>query len=95
MTHPGLSKTGENCRKQGNLKQLALIAYGNRGVLSIDFVPVWETVNGTFYADFEDEIETRYTQKRLALLNAGVVIIHDNATPHKSVALPGVIGNRE
>ena len=51
-------------RKQGHLKQLAIIAYDNRGVLSTDFDPVGVTVNGTYYAAFfGDEIESSYTKE--------------------------------
>ena len=39
-------------RKQGNLKQLAIFAYDNSGLLTTDYVPVGETVNGQCYSNF-------------------------------------------
>ena len=39
-------------RKQGNLKQLAIFAYDNSGLLMTDYVPVGEIVNGEYYSNF-------------------------------------------
>ena len=39
-------------RKQRNLKQLATFAYDNSGLLTTDYVPVGETVNGEYYSIF-------------------------------------------
>lgn len=79
-------------RKQGNLKQLAIVAYDNSGVLSTDFVPLGVTVNGTYYAEFlMKKLRPAIRKKRPALLNAGVVLLHDNATPHKSNPVKTVI----
>lgn len=72
-------------RTQGNLKQLAIVAYDNMGVLVTDYVPVGQTVNGTYYATFlQKKLRPAIRKKRPELLKAGVVLLHDNATPHKS-----------
>ena len=47
-----LPRSSKFHRKQGNLKQLAIIAYDNRSVQLKDFVSAGETVNGTYYAEF-------------------------------------------
>ena len=39
-------------RKRGNLKQLAFFAYDNSSLLTTDYVPVGETVNGEYYSNF-------------------------------------------
>ena len=39
-------------RKQGNLKQLAIFAHDNNGLLTTDYVPIGETVNGEYYSNF-------------------------------------------
>ena len=39
-------------RKQGNLKQLAILAFDNSGLLTTDYVPVGEAVNGEYYSNF-------------------------------------------
>ena len=39
-------------RKQGNLKQLAIFAYDNSGLLTTDYVLVGETINGEYYSNF-------------------------------------------
>ena len=52
IAHHRLAKTGKISLKQRNLKQLAIIAYDNRGVLSKDFIPISKTINVTYYAQF-------------------------------------------
>ena len=42
-------------QKQDNLKQLAIMAYKNTGVLATDYVPLGQTVNGRYYAQFLQE----------------------------------------
>ena len=83
---PDLLRLAKFRRKHGNLKQLLIIAYDNRGVLSMTFVvPVGETVNGTYYADFlRTQLRPAIQKKWPTLPNSGVVQIHDSATPHKS-----------
>ena len=39
-------------RTQGALKQLAIIAYSNRSILVTDYVPIGQSVTGTYYAKF-------------------------------------------
>ena len=39
-------------RTQGALKQLAIITYDIRGVLVTDYVPIGQSVTGTYYAKF-------------------------------------------
>ena len=38
-------------RKHENLKQLAIFAYDNSGLLTTDYVPVGEIVNGEYYSN--------------------------------------------
>ena len=58
----------------------------------IEFVYVGVTVNGTYYAEvLRTKLRPAIRQKRHALYKAGVVLIHDNATPHKSNPIKTVI----
>ena len=69
-------------RPDQNLKQLAIITYDNRGVLLRDFIAVRKTVNVKCYAQF---LMTKLRRKKRPVrLNAFVLLIHYNATLHKS-----------
>ena len=79
-------------RTQGALKQLAIIAYDNRGILVTDYVPIGQSVTGTYYAKFlQAKLRPAIRKKRPALLRDGVVVLHDNATPHKSKEVTSLI----
>lgn len=93
---PGSPRPAKFRRKQGNLKQLAIMAYDNTGVLATDYVPLGQTVNGRYYAQFlQEKLRPAIRKKRPALLKAGVLLIHDNATPHKSDAVTSLIRQYE
>ena len=79
------------CKIPGNLKQLASIAYDNGGVLATDYVLLGQTANGMYYAKFLQEKLRSAIRKKRASPNAGVVSIHDNATPHKSGPVTSLI----
>ncbi len=72
-------------RNQSNLKVLMIFAYDNSGILSSHSVPTGQTVNSEYYAHYLQKIlRSAIRKKRPDLLNAGPVILHDNATPHVS-----------
>ena len=67
--HPGSPRLAKFREKPEHLKQLAIIAHDNRGILSTDFAPIGETVNGTCYAEFlRTKLRQAIQKKRLALL---------------------------
>ena len=71
-------------RKQGNIKQLAIFAYDNHGILSSHFIPVGQTVNRQYYKYFLQEIlRPAIRKKRRELLDASPILLHDNTMPHK------------
>ena len=79
-------------RRKRNLKQLAIFAYDNSGLLTTDYVPVGETVNGEYYSDFlRKKMRLAMRKKRPALLNARPILLHNNAMPHKSWHVTSVI----
>jgi histone-lysine N-methyltransferase SETMAR len=79
-------------RKQGGIKMLAIFAYDNAGILSAHFVPTGQTVNGLYYKHFLQEIlRPAIRKKRRHLLEAGPLLLHDNATPHKSAHVTSLI----
>lgn len=79
-------------RKQGSIKQLAIFAYDNHGILSSHFVPAGQTVNGQYYKYFlQDILRPAIRKKRRELLDAPPILLHDNATPHKSSEVTSLI----
>ena len=85
MTFSSLAEACKVSYKQGNLKQLAIFAYDNSGLLTTNYVPVGETVNGEYKSNFlRKQLRPAKRQKRLALLKAGSILLHNNAMPHKS-----------
>ncbi|XP_053398245.1 histone-lysine N-methyltransferase SETMAR-like [Mercenaria mercenaria] len=66
---PGSPRPAKLRRKQGNLKQLAIMAYENGGVLATDYVSLGQTVNGTYYAKcLQEKLRSAVRKKRPALL---------------------------
>lgn len=66
----GQSRPPKFRQKQGNLKQLAITAYNNGGVLATDYVRLLQTVNGMYKAKFlQEKFRQFIRKKRLALSN--------------------------
>ena len=79
-------------RKHGNLKHLAIFAYDNSSLLTTDYVPIGETVNGEYYSNFlRKKLQPAMRKKCPVLLKAGQILLHENATPHKSWHVTSVI----
>ena len=71
---------------------LAIFAYDKCGVLSTHFVPTGQTVNGLYYKQFlQDILRPAIRKKRKHLLEAGPVLLHDNATSHKFTQVTSLI----
>ena len=72
-------------RKQGHLKMMMILAYDSVGALVAERVPLGKTVNSDVYRDFlMKKIRPTIRKKRKTLLNAKPLILHDNASCHKS-----------
>lgn len=81
----GSPKTAKLRRKQGNLKQLAIIVYDNCCVLARDYIPLRHIVKGRYYETYlKDKLRPAIRKKRPALLRSGVPLVHDNVTPNES-----------
>ncbi|GFY33202.1 uncharacterized protein TNCV_1240531 [Trichonephila clavipes] len=53
-----------------------------KGILLIDFLPRVETVNVDRYCETLQKLRRAIQNKRRGMLNAGVVLLRDNARPH-------------
>ena len=71
--------------KQGHLKMMMIFAYDSVGVLVAERVLLGKTVNSDVYRDFlMKKLRPTIRKKRRTLLNAKPLILHDNASCHKS-----------
>ena len=83
-------------RKQGHLKMMMIFAYDSLGVLVAERVPLGKTVNSDVYRDFlMKKLRPTIRKKRRTLLNAKPLILHDNASCHKSERVTSLLTSYE
>jgi len=63
-------------------KVMATVFWDAKGVLLVDILPHGETINAVRYCKTMDRLREAVRRKRPGLLQKGVVLLHDNATPH-------------
>jgi len=79
-------------RQQSKVKQMIILAYDWHGVLVCDRVEIGSTVDGDRYAYFvRKKLRPQIRKIRPNLLQAGVIVLHDNARPHVSTAVQAVL----
>ena len=61
---------------------MATVFLDAQGVLLVDFLPRGETVNAIRYCQTLDRLREAIRRKRPGRLRQGVLLQHDNATPH-------------
>ena len=66
-------------------KMMATVFWDSRGVILVEFLPCGESVNAVRYCESLEHLREAIRRKRPGLLTSGVVLLHDNATPHTSV----------
>ena len=72
-------------RSQNCPKMLMIFAYDFRGVLTAHRVPTGRTVNKEYYEKYlRTVLRPALRRKRSELINCTPLILHDNASPHKS-----------
>ncbi|KAJ4437856.1 hypothetical protein ANN_13795 [Periplaneta americana] len=65
-------------------KVMCTVFWDRKGILLIDFLPRGETVNADRYCETLRKLRRAIQNKRRGMLTAGVVLLHDNARPHKA-----------
>ena len=74
-----------------NPKMLTIFAYDAEGVLTTHQVPDGTTVNKEYYKSYLRKImHPAICLKHLELLKVTLLILHDNATPHKAAIVKAV-----
>ena len=61
---------------------MATIFWDSEGVLLVDFTPRGQTVNAASFCQTLNRLREAIRRKRPGRLREGVVLLHDNATPH-------------
>jgi histone-lysine N-methyltransferase SETMAR len=65
-------------------KMMMSIFWDKDGILLTDYLPRGHTVNGAYYAGLIQKLRVAVKEKRRGKLTRGILLLHDNAPPHKS-----------
>src|SRR5579862_8085227 len=63
-------------------KLMATVFWDHRGPLLIEYMEKGKTVNAEQYCNTLDKLRKVIRKRRPRLLSDGVILLHDNATPH-------------
>jgi len=67
-------------------KVLVSIFWDQDGILLIDYVPKGQTINAEYYLYLLVQLEDILKEKRLGKFTKRVLVLHDNAPAHRTVA---------
>ena len=82
--HEGSPRRQKFRQNPSPVKLMVILAYDVQGVVLYHFVPHGETVNAQYHAAYmQNQLCPAVRRKRPQLQN--VIILHDNATPHKAI----------
>ncbi|GFO08019.1 transposase [Plakobranchus ocellatus] len=72
-------------RRIASLKRSRVLHYRDaKGVVLLDILPQGQCINDARYCSTLDRLKEAFRRKRPGLLRRGVVLQHDNATPHSA-----------
>ncbi|GFU65797.1 uncharacterized protein TNCV_5059311 [Trichonephila clavipes] len=71
-------------------KGMCTVFWDRKDILLIDFLPRGETVNVDRYCETLQKLRHAIQNKRRGLLNAGVVLLRENARPHTARCIAAV-----
>ena len=84
--HEGSPRTYKFRQNPSPVKLMVILAYDIQGVILCYFAPHGETVNAQYYAAYlQNHLRGAVRRKRPQLQN--VIILHDNASPHKAICV--------
>lgn len=72
-------------------KIMLTVFWDSKGPILIDYLPHNQTVTGVYYARLMDQLHVAIREKRRGMLTAGVMLLHDNAPPHKAAVAQAAI----
>ena len=77
--HPRKFKTSRSTKKI-----MVTVFWNAKGVIHIDYLQSQKTITGEYYAGLLHHLPRSIKEKRRGLISAGVLLLHDNASPHTS-----------
>ncbi|GFO38037.1 histone-lysine N-methyltransferase SETMAR [Plakobranchus ocellatus] len=80
--HPSSPVTKKFTVQQSVKKVMVTVFWDSRGMILLDILPKGESVNADQYCETLDRLRHAVRRKRPGLLRSGVVLQHDNTTPH-------------
>jgi histone-lysine N-methyltransferase SETMAR len=72
-------------------KIMMIVFWDKDGVLLTDYLPRGITINGPYYASMIERLRSAILEKRRGKVSRGVLLLHDNASVHKSKVVQAVI----
>ena len=86
LRHEGSLRRQKFRQNPSPVNLMVILAYDVQGVILCHFVPHGETVNAQYYAAYQQNHLRRAVRRKRPLLQ-NVIILHDNATPHKAISV--------
>lgn len=80
--HPSSPTPRKFQSQQSAKKIMATVFWDAKDVLLVEFLPYGQTINAGGYCEVLDRLREAVRRKRPGRLRKGVIIQHDNATPH-------------
>ncbi|GFX95014.1 histone-lysine N-methyltransferase SETMAR [Trichonephila clavipes] len=72
-------------------KVMATVFWDRHGVLLVEFMQQGTTINAAAYCATLTKLRRAIQNKRRGLLTSGVVLLHDNASPHSAINIQNLI----
>ncbi|GFO48549.1 histone-lysine N-methyltransferase SETMAR [Plakobranchus ocellatus] len=82
--HPSSPVTKKFKMQRSAAKVMATVFWDAKGVILLDILPQGQCINAARYCSTLDRLKKAIRRKRPGLLRRGVVLQHDNATPHSA-----------
>ncbi|GFO42756.1 histidine ammonia-lyase [Plakobranchus ocellatus] len=82
--HPSSPVTKKFKVQRSAAKVMATVFWDAKGVILLDILPQGQCINAARYCSTLDRLKEAIRRKRPGLLRRGVVLQHDNATPHSA-----------
>ncbi|GFN92730.1 histone-lysine N-methyltransferase SETMAR [Plakobranchus ocellatus] len=82
--HPSPPVTKKFKVQRSAAKVMATVFWDAKGVILLDILPQGQYINAALYCSTLGRLKEAIRRKRPGLLRRGVVLQHDNATPHSA-----------
>ena len=85
-------QTPTRVRQEKSIGKVMMIVFWDKdGILLTDYLPRGTTINGSYYASIIEQLRFAILEKRHRKVGRGVLLLHDNASVHKSKIVQAAI----